>query len=229
MANRITSEIYNTIEAFKSLYVSGEGAAAFSKFVSESSASVFAKRSENPLIRFLGWTFSDHGIDFNLNKRTKDLARLADEANYRTADQLRGDFDTFMQKERNREESRLQDHAARLEAVQALPVREFEARFSQQDLYILDEDFNEYDVALLEMQNQQYAILSDKFGKDVAEKANYGWVADEGLLTTKIYGDTGFTCLTSVDMGPGNPNEHVLTADGSKNTPVEYAVRIKST
>lgn len=65
--------------------------------------------------------------------------------------------------------------------------------------------------------DSQYRLIKNYFGKDEAERANYGWYADENVSTSKIYGNEN-TILTSgidkytnqvIHILPGGKREHI--------------------
>lgn len=60
--------------------------------------------------------------------------------------------------------------------------------------------------------DEQHKMITDKYGKDVADKANYGWGVseDDGRLSvaTKVYHPKGAKVLTSNSEHPDLPFDH---------------------
>ena len=67
--------------------------------------------------------------------------------------------------------------------------------------------------------DSQYRLIKNYFGKDEAERANYGWYADENVSTSKIYGNENTILTSGIDK---DTNQVIHILPGGKRENINY-------
>jgi len=73
--------------------------------------------------------------------------------------------------------------------------------------------------------NQQYTIVHDHFGREAAEKTNYGWVSMNGSISSKIRTLNGYSLITTTYDDDYVATRHfvvIIDEDGQNGPETDY-------
>lgn len=77
------------------------------------------------------------------------------------------------------------------------------------------------------MMNEQYTILHDNYGREIAENTKYGWVEQDAKISSKIKKINGYSVIETMHDENYTNRRHVVTLvgdNGVNEEPITYSV-----
>lgn len=77
------------------------------------------------------------------------------------------------------------------------------------------------------MMNEQYTILHDNYGREIAENTEYGWVEQDAKISSKIKKINGYSVIETMHDENYTNRRHVVTLVGDNDVneePITYSV-----